>query len=850
MHWLASLHSRLLGLRDKCLPVLSLCRAVFHPGSSYACRRWARQRVPRSSVELGVTQLEDRITPATLFTLGSFNSTSGFYPYASGVVWEDGTLYGTAWGGGASGDGTVFSVNTRSSGTINAVASFNGANGISPFDGVIKGDGLDSTNLYGTTLAGGAHNEGTIFEVAAGSGAITTLTSFPVLTGGSPDVRPSGLLDHAGNLWGTTGYGDKGASTIFVLDKGSSTIYMADPFNGRSVGPSNLIMDSDGILYGTTDYGYSNNPSDDYGTVFSWNGLSPTVTTLAGFDGSNGAYPDPDSGLTIDGFGNLYGVTTGATGQAYPQGSVFELAHGSTAITTLASFDGANGADPGSTLILDSSGNLYGTTTSGGTYNKGTIFELAHGSGTITTLASFNGTDGAGPRGKLYLDNSGYLYGTTTLGGAYNDGTVFALKLGGGATADTWTGASPNSVAWSDGRNWSLGTPPATGQTVLFTNNSSVQSLTSTVDAGFTGSIGNLVIDSTWGGTINVASPLTVTGNFTMAGGTLNVDSALAMAGAASGWTGGQIDMTGGSITNTGTLRADTTGGNLVLDGTGTLINAKSIVQTGTAALVLGSGTTLDNAKGASYTIQGNGGLGQAGAGTLVNAGKLAKSKGTGTATIATGTLSNTGTLALTSGTLLITAAVTQVAGSALNAGTWDVTASGTAAATLDIASAGTLSTLGAAAHVTLNGAGAAFSNVAGLSAIAKGGSFTLLGGQNFSVSGALGNNGGLTIGAGSTLRVGGDFSNSGTLTFQVTYRSTGSQVGAMVTGLSGSVTLGGSLVVSVKGTPPGGTDFTLLDDGNGSDPLHGSFRSEKLPPGYQLLTDGGDGNDPVLHKT
>ena len=87
-------------------------------------------------------------------------------------------------------------------------------------------------------------------------------------------------------------------------------------------------------------------------------------------------------------------------------------------LITLASFDGTNGANPGGGLIMDAAGNSFGPTGLGGTSNGGTVFELAAGSGTITTLASFNGTNGADPNGGLVEDASGNLFGTTAGGGA------------------------------------------------------------------------------------------------------------------------------------------------------------------------------------------------------------------------------------------------------------------------------------------------------------------------------------------------------------------------------------------------------------------------------------------------
>jgi uncharacterized repeat protein (TIGR03803 family) len=245
---------------------------------------------------------------------------------------------------------------------LSTLGVFNGANGLDPTAGLIM-DG--SGNLYGTAAYGGASNHGTVFEVAKGSGTVTTLASF----NGS-----NGYLPAAG-----------------------------------------VIMDSSGNLYGTT----------NSGTIFELAHGSDTITTLFSFNIPFGTYPL--SGLIMDSSGNLYGTTpSGGSGGA---GTVFELPKGSSTITGLfSSFGGKNGYDPSGGLIMDSSGNLYGTTNLEGAFNDGTIFELAHGSSTITTLASFNGT--GEPVAGLIMDSSGNLYGTTPAGGASNDGTVFELAKG------------------------------------------------------------------------------------------------------------------------------------------------------------------------------------------------------------------------------------------------------------------------------------------------------------------------------------------------------------------------------------------------------------------------------------
>ncbi len=252
--------------------------------------------------------------------------------------------------------------------SLTTLASFNGANGAGPWASLVRDP---RGNLFGTTQSGGANGDGTVFELAAGSGTITTLASFNGANGAGPSAGV--VRDPQGNLFGTTGFGGaKNDGTVFELAAGSGTI-----------------------------------------------------TTLASFNGANGAFPQ--AGLVRDPQGNLFGTT--AVGGASNQGTVFELAAGSGTITTLASFNIANGAYPTGGLVRDPRGNLFGTTESGGANGLGTVFELAAGSGTITTLATFDGANGAAPLAGLVRDPQGNLFGTTFGGGgASNQGTVFELS--------------------------------------------------------------------------------------------------------------------------------------------------------------------------------------------------------------------------------------------------------------------------------------------------------------------------------------------------------------------------------------------------------------------------------------
>ncbi|MGO9166541.1 MAG: choice-of-anchor tandem repeat GloVer-containing protein, partial [Candidatus Sulfotelmatobacter sp.] len=201
-----------------------------------------------------------------------------------------------------------------------------------------------------------------------------------------------------------------------------------------------LIFDSEGNLYGTTYFG----GTDQAGTVFE---LSPgsggtwTEKILYNFTGGqDGEYPD--AGLIFDSKGNLYGTTS--QGGFYNWGTVFELipgAGGTWAETILCSFGSSGFSDalfPANSLIQDQAGNLYGNAQGGANYS-GAVFELSPGSnGTWTekVLHSFNGNDGAFPSGALVMDQVGRLYGTTYAAGPDDYGSIFELTPGSGGN---WT---------------------------------------------------------------------------------------------------------------------------------------------------------------------------------------------------------------------------------------------------------------------------------------------------------------------------------------------------------------------------------------------------------------------------
>ena len=280
---------------------------------------------------------------------------------------------------------------------------------------------------------------------ARAASAERVLHSFNCADGNEPIA--SLIFDSAGNLYGTTLHGGAyGWGSVFELTptaRGKWIEKVLHSFNvnvGDGVYPfSSLTLDSAGNLYGTA---YSSE-GPGYGAVFE---LSRTVdaqgeiswseSILHRFNGTDGDHPA--TRLIFDASGNLYGTTS--FGGAYDSGIVFELkaaAHGVWTETVLHTFNAGLGLgpyEPDGDLVFDSVGNLYGTTLEGGPGggSGGTVFELKHnasGKWKVKTLHSFidNGRDGYSPLAGLLFDTRGGLYGTTGLGGAYNYGTVFKL---------------------------------------------------------------------------------------------------------------------------------------------------------------------------------------------------------------------------------------------------------------------------------------------------------------------------------------------------------------------------------------------------------------------------------------
>ncbi len=352
----------------------------------------------------------------TITTLLSFDSHNSINIAAADA---QGDLFGVGTSS-LNGSPTVVEL-PQGSQTITTIAYVNVLGSGTPSDLVVDSQG----NRFGTTAAGGTYGDGTVFEIAKGSNAITTLASFDVPGG----VDPSSLIfDSQGNLYGTTvAGGASGDGTVFELAQGSNVITTLASFTVAGSDPSSLALDSQGNLYGTTIAG----GSSGNGTVFELVNGSNVITTLASFVSADGAH---SSGVVLDSQGNVFGTT--AYGGDNNTGMVFEIVKGSNSITALASFGVLpiqSSANP-SGLAIDPQGNLYGTVQLYGTNTQGTVFEVIKGSSTVTPLATFTSNDGSSPTGVI-VDAWGNLYGTTkppATAPPFGVTTVFEVAKGSG----------------------------------------------------------------------------------------------------------------------------------------------------------------------------------------------------------------------------------------------------------------------------------------------------------------------------------------------------------------------------------------------------------------------------------
>ena len=310
--------------------------------------------------------------------------------------------------------------------TFKSLDSFDNTNAAFPWPTLLQ---ASDGNFYGTTQNGGntacPSGCGTIFEITP-TGKLNTF-NFDGTNGNGP---LAGLVQAAnGDFYGVAGGGTNGFGTVFKFTpkSGLTTLHNFNGTDGN--GPTGtLIQATDGNFYGTTEGGGFFNQ----GTIFRITPSGKLTTMYAFTGGADGVAPV--AGLIQATDGNLYGTTWGDAYQNLNVGTVFKITLRGK-LTTLHSFETTDGANPQGGLVQGADGNFYGATEEGGTSNYGTVFKMTS-KGKLTTLHSFSGgTDGDTPVCTLVQATDGNLYGTAAYDGKYpNFGTVFKITPSGKLT--------------------------------------------------------------------------------------------------------------------------------------------------------------------------------------------------------------------------------------------------------------------------------------------------------------------------------------------------------------------------------------------------------------------------------
>ena len=349
----------------------------------------------------------------------------GATPRAGVIADASGNLYGMTSSGGTAAAGVIYTLG--STGKEGLLYTFKGlTDGETPTTTLTR----DSVgNLYGTAGSSSGNGFGVVFRLDPG-GNETLLYTF---SGGADGGFPNGgvVRDPAGNIYGTvTGGGTLANGLVYKIDPNAVKTELhtfSGPDGDEPAG--DLVQDAAGNLYGLTWAGGSSLGScfagAGCGVIFKIDAAG-NFSVLHSFTGTDGGSPNA---LTLDSSGNIYG--TAVVGGAANAGVVFRIDPQGNETVLYDFTGGTDGASPVGPLARDGAGNLYGTASNGGDLSCGfsgcgVVFQLAP-NGKLTVLHTFTDSDGAFPGSGLILDKSGHLYGTTQAGGAQGLGVVFKL---------------------------------------------------------------------------------------------------------------------------------------------------------------------------------------------------------------------------------------------------------------------------------------------------------------------------------------------------------------------------------------------------------------------------------------
>ena len=394
----------------------------------------------------GRTQSFTNLYNFSAYNPSSVTNSDGANP-RDGLVVAGGVLYGTTQNGGLNGEGTVFALPTTGNGFTNlhSFASTTGLNsdGARPTGRLL----LSGSTLYGTAPNGGTNGNGVVFSLLTNGTDFVTLFAFPpslLDTGVGAATNDDGILPHAGLslyndvLYGTAINGGLGGwGTVFGLGTNGANFDNLHGFNDSDGGnPIAGVALSGTNLYGATIVG-----GNGFGALFAVGTNGTGFTNIYMFNGSDGYYPYGDLLVYSN---HLYGTTV--YGGKNGAGTIFRIGLSGAGYTNLYNFSSPSANNQGTSTNADGFnpyagltlvGNLlYGVTTSGGLFGEGTVFAASLDGLTFFNLHNFTAvggasnanSDGANPYGALVYAN-GVLYDTTQNGGTHGNGAIFGLTL-------------------------------------------------------------------------------------------------------------------------------------------------------------------------------------------------------------------------------------------------------------------------------------------------------------------------------------------------------------------------------------------------------------------------------------
>ena len=347
------------------------------------------------------------------FATGS--TTDGAYP--GGLLTDGNLLWGATAQGGSQSSGMLYSIATNGAGFTPVYNFTGGSDGLQPNEPLLAGGTFFGTTYFSDNYSG----PGVIYRFDTNTATLTVLHSFT----NSPDAASStaGLMLSGATLFGVSGSGGtNGYGTIFKLATNGANYTLLHHFsNGADGGvPRGKLLLIGSRLFGTTSSGGTNT----LGTIFTVDTNGNNFSVLYNF--SNGpAANAPYAGLTSDGLGRLFGVST--SGGVSNLGSIFAIGTNG-GFSILHSFTNNEAISPQGQLLL-TNGMLYGNALGRGLGGGGIVFQIATNGGNFMVLYNFtNGTTGGNPIGPMVLRNN-VIFGVTYLAGPNNGGTVFGLQL-------------------------------------------------------------------------------------------------------------------------------------------------------------------------------------------------------------------------------------------------------------------------------------------------------------------------------------------------------------------------------------------------------------------------------------